>query len=73
MDVLLVGTDLSLSGVLAVLEPAEAKLGRKINPQCLTPQEFALRRKEPDSFVNRVLAQPTLPLIGDLHELAGTR
>lgn len=73
VDVLLVGTDLSLSGVLAVLEPAEAELGRKITPQCFTPQEFALRRKEPDSFVNRVLAQPTLPLIGDLNELANTR
>jgi len=23
---------------------------------------------EPDSFVNRVLAQPVLPLIGKLHE-----
>jgi hypothetical protein len=65
IDVMLVGTDLLLSKVLASLEPAEAKLGRKINPTCYTPQEFARRRAEPDSFVNRVLSQPILPLIGE--------
>jgi len=70
IDVMLVGNDLLLSQVLAALEPAEAQLGRKINPSCYSPQEFERRRAEPDSFVNRVLSQPTLPLIGDAHESA---
>ena len=70
IDVMLVGNDLSLSQVLAALEPAEAQLGRKINPSCYSPQEFARRRAEPDSFVNRVLSQPTLSLIGDALEPA---
>lgn len=70
IDVMLVGNDLLLSQVLAALEPAEAQLGRKINPNCYTPQEFERRRTEPDSFVNRVLSQPTLSLIGDVHEPA---
>lgn len=70
IDVMLVGTDLLLSNVLACLEPAEAQLGRKINPTCFTSQEFERRRSEPDSFVNRVLAQPTLTLIGELNEPA---
>ena len=70
IDVMLVGNDLLLSQVLATLEPAEAQLGRKINPSCYTPQEFARRRAEPESFVNRVLSQPTLPLIGEGHEPA---
>ena len=68
IDVMLVGTDLSLSQILARLEPAEALLGRKINPSCYTPDEFERRRAEPDSFVNRVLSQPVLPLIGNAHE-----
>ena len=68
IDVMLVGNDLLLSQVLAALEPAEAQLGRKINPNCYSPQEFERRRLEPDSFVNRVLSQPTLPLIGGAHE-----
>ena len=69
IDVMLVGDDLRLGEVLAVLLPLEAQLGRKINPTCYAPGEFAQRRAEPDSFVNRVLDQPTLPLIGDADEL----
>ena len=68
IDVMLVGKDLRLSKVLELLVPLEAQLGRKINPTCLTPAEFKRRRAERDSFVNRVLAQPTLPLTG--HVLA---
>lgn len=63
IDVMLVGNGLLLSQVLNCLEPAEVQLGRKINPTCYSPQEFERRRAEPDSFVNRVLSQPTLSLI----------
>jgi predicted nucleotidyltransferase len=65
IDVMLVGKDLLLSKVLRLLVPLEAQLGRKINPTCFTPAEFKRRRAQPDSFVNRVLAQTILPLIGD--------
>jgi len=65
IDVMLVGKNLLLGKVLELLLPLETQLGRKINPTCLTPAEFKRRRAEPDSFVNRVLAQPTLPLVGD--------
>ena len=68
IDVMLVGSNLSLGNVLACLAPAEVQLGRKINPSCYSPEEFRRRRAEPDSFVNRVLSQPTLALIGDAHE-----
>lgn len=72
IDVMLVGKNLSLAKVLELLLPVEAQLGRKINPTCYTPAEFARRCAEPDSFVNRVLAQPVLPLIGALHEPSRT-
>lgn len=65
IDVMLVGERLTLNNVLKVLLPLEPQLGRKINPTLYTPAEFKRRRAERDSFVNRVLAQPTLPLIGD--------
>lgn len=71
IDVMLVGENLLLGRVLELLVPLEAQLGRKINPVCYTPAEFDRRRAEPDSFVNRVFAQPTLPLIGEGHEPAG--
>ena len=72
IDVMLIGAELSLGTVLESLEPAEKQLGRKINPTCYTPGEFARRCAEPDSFVNRVLSQPTIPLIGKIDELART-
>ena len=73
IDVMLVGKNLFLSKVLELLVPLEAQLGRKINPTLLTPAEFKRRKAERDSFVNRVLAQPTLPLIGDVPGPARSR
>ena len=68
IDVMLIGENLLLGDILERLLPLEAQLGRKINPTCYTPADFERRRAEPDSFVNRVMAQPVLSLIGDAHE-----
>lgn len=65
IDLMLVGAPLTLGEVLEHLLPAEELIGRKINPTLLTPVEYARRLDEADSFVNRVLAQAILPLIGD--------
>lgn len=70
LDVMLVGDDLLLGEVLDVLLPLEPILGRKINPTCYTLAEFVQRAAEADSFINRVLAQPILTVIGDAHGLA---
>ena len=70
IDVMLIGENLPLGKVLELLVPLETQLGRKISPTCYTPAEFQRRRAEPDSFVNRVLAQPILPLMGNAHEPA---
>ena len=67
IDVMLVGRNLQLARVLKLLAPAEAQLGRKINPTCYTHAEFARRKAESDSFVNRVFAQPTIALVGEGH------
>jgi hypothetical protein len=64
VDLLLVGDDLSLNEILTLVLPVEAQLDRKINPNCYTQSEYRKRLGEADSFVNRVLAQPILPLIG---------
>jgi predicted nucleotidyltransferase len=73
VDVMLIGDNLTLNKVLELLVPLETELGRKINPTCYTRAEFRRRRAEPDSFVNRVLAQPILPLIGEIPEPARAR
>lgn len=68
IDIMLIGENLLLSDILERLVPLEAQLGRKINPTCYTPADFERRRAETDSFVNRILSQPVLPLIGDPNE-----
>ena len=73
IDLMVIGDDLTLGDVLERLIPVEQELGRKVNPTCYSPAEFLRRRDEPDSFVQRVLAQPLLPLMGALNELAGAR
>lgn len=63
IDLMLVGMDLTLAEVLQHLQSAENVLGRKINPTCYTLKEFEQRRVDQDSFVNKVLAQPTINLL----------
>jgi predicted nucleotidyltransferase len=68
VDLMLVGVDLSLADVLEHLQSAEEALGRKVNPTCYSLQEFERRRADPDSFVNKVLAQPTINLLMGGHD-----
>ena len=63
IDLMLVGDDLALADALPLLLPLEPVLGRKINPTIYTCAQYAKRLAEPDSFVNRVLERPTLPLL----------
>lgn len=72
IDIMLIGENLLLTDILMHLTPLESQLGRKINPTCYSPADFERRRAEPDSFVNRVLSQPMLPLIGNIDEPART-
>jgi hypothetical protein len=55
--------DLTLAEVLQHLQTAEEALGRRVNLTCYTMREFEQRRVELDSFVNKVLAQPTINLL----------
>ena len=63
IDLMLVGADLGLADVLPLVLPLEPALGRKINPTIYTPEQYTKRLQEPDSFIQRVLAQPTLALL----------
>ena len=66
IDVMVVSDDLTLGEELEKLMPVESMFNRKINPTCYTVKEFKTRLRDPDSFVNRVLVQPTIELIGDV-------
>lgn len=70
IDLLVVSDALGYQDLLAALQACEARIGRKINPAVFGVRDFSRERAEPDSFVNRVLRQPVIALIGDPHTVA---
>lgn len=65
VDVMLVGDDLSYSGVMTLLEPAETALGRQINPTLYTPKAFSERVNTNQNFITSVIQQPKIWLKGE--------
>lgn len=65
VDVMLVGNDLSYGDIMEMLAPVEDQLQRSINPTVYSPEDFAKRIAEQQSFVTRVLEQPRIELTFD--------
>ena len=69
VDVLVISDVLSYGDVLAALEPAEARLGRKVNPAIYTLADWRRRRMENNAFVSRVMVGAKIWLLGDENDL----
>jgi len=63
IDLMLVGSDLSYSEIMEMLDPPEQQLGRPINPTIYTRAEFNKRVKNDQQFVTRVMEQPKLWIV----------
>lgn len=70
IDLMVISDTLEYADLYAVLEQAATALGRTINPTIYTPQELSKRIKQRNAFVERVLAQPKIWLIGNENEFA---
>ncbi len=68
VDVMLIGTA-GLRKVTPALRSVSERLGREINPHCLTVEEWRLKKLKKDVFVNRVLSEPKIWLKGGDDEL----
>ena len=68
VDVLVV-TEHGFADVVRALHPAQAELGREINPVVYSPQDLRQLLRDRDPFVLNVLAGPRLFLIGSDHDL----
>lgn len=66
IDVLIVSEDLTLEDAYRVLEPAEARLGRRISPTIFDPKEFRARRHARQHFISKMLNGPHAVLVGKL-------
>lgn len=72
-DVLVI-TDASFADVVRATYPAQAVLGREVNPAVYSVPEFKRRIQEQDPFIAELLSKPKIFLIGaqdDLSQLAG--
>ena len=72
-DLLLIG-DIGFAEAVRATYPAQAKLGREINPVVHSAAEFKRRAQAGDPFIHDVMGNKKIFLIGtehDLGELAG--
>ena len=69
IDLMVISDTLEYADLYAALEQAATALGRTINPTIYTRQELAKRTKQKNAFMERVLAQPKVWLLGNEHEL----
>ena len=68
VDVMLVGDNISYSQIMALLEPIEVQLQRKVNPTIYTPAEFAERLAQGQSFLSKVMSQTRIDLLSQSKE-----
>ena len=66
IDLMLI-SDLSYADLYPILEKAEERLGRTINPTCYSVSEWV--KKQNNHFVTQVLNQPKIFIIGSEDEL----
>lgn len=64
IDVMIVSDSLGYADVFGALEPAAITLGRPVNPTVYTNAQLTKRTKQDNAFIQRVLAQPKIWLIG---------
>ena len=64
IDLLVLSDSVDYADLFAALQPAEARLARRINPTVYTPADWRKKREEGNAFVTKVSARPKLFLIG---------
>ncbi len=68
IDVMIIGEKIAYPDLYTTIAATEVRLGRRINPTIYTPAELAKKRGS-NSFVDRVLSQPKIFLIGSESDL----
>jgi predicted nucleotidyltransferase len=63
IDLMVVGR-LTFEVQVAAVYPCQAELGREINPNLFTPEEFGRKMQEANSFVAQVMEKPKLMVLG---------
>jgi predicted nucleotidyltransferase len=64
IDIMIIGDGLDYPELYTALQGAEKVLHRPVNPTIYSMKEFRKRKRAGNSFLERVLAQPRLWVIG---------
>ena len=69
IDLMIISNKLTYSATFKMLNAAEEKLGRKINPTFYSTQEWVKKKNENNHFITQLINQPKIFLIGTQDEL----
>ena len=69
IDLMLIGDDLNYAELYPLLEAAQIKLGRQVNPTCYNLNEWARKRDEGNNFIAQIVKQPKIFIKGTEDEL----
>lgn len=67
VDLMVVG-DVAFEDIVPAVHAAHDRLRREVNPVVMSPADFARKRRAGERFVSRVLAEPSILLMGVLDE-----
>lgn len=73
IDVMIVSDDLTFPDVIKALTKAEAEIGRTVNPAVYRSDEWRRKFSEEGGFLQRVMEQPRIYLIGSDDDLPKSR
>ena len=68
IDLMVISDELAYAELFSALQPAETQLGRAINANLMTPEEWR-RKRGGDGFANRISAQERLFVIGSANDI----
>jgi predicted nucleotidyltransferase len=70
IDLMVIGDDLNLSDLYTAAQRAESKLGRKVNPLFLSPEDWRRKASDRGSVLNKISRSPKIFVIGSEKDLA---
>ncbi len=71
VDILIVGNDVVLPELAAIIRKEESKRGNEINYTVMSRDEFLFRKKRRDPFLLGILSESRVMIIGDEEDLIG--
>ena len=69
IDVMVIGDDLDYSDLYTVSQNVELKLGRKVNPKFMTPEDWKGKASQKGSFVQKLKDRPKIFIVGSKKDL----